>query len=272
MEKMQRKLGIIGCGAIGTEIAGAINSGDIDVSLFGCCDVNKEQFNRLAAKFSNVKPVFMELEDLVRNCDLILECSTKDSVRGIFELILKNGKDTIFLSVGGVLENMDLVEEAKKKKVNIYVPSGAVIGIDGLNAAKCKGLKKVTLTTTKPPHAFKGVKYLADKNINPDEIKTPTVLFEGNAFDAVRAFPANVNVAATISLAGIGPEKTVIKVIADPGMKANRHEIYAEGDFGNFKAMTENAPSPNNPKTSYITMLSTIALIKKIVEPVHIGT
>ncbi len=272
MEKSQRKLGIIGCGAIGTEIAAAIDKGSIDIALHGCYDISKEQTDKFSAKLKNVKPVFMELEALVKNCDLILECSKKDAVREIFEVILKNNRDTIFLSVGGILESMDLVEEAKKKKINIYIPSGAVVGIDGLSAAKCQGLKKVTLTTRKPPLAFKGVKYLVEKNINPEEIKVETVLFEGNAFEAVKAFPANINVAATLSIAGIGPEKTVIKIIADPNTTANRHEINAEGDFGSFRAITENVPSPNNPKTSYLTALSTIALIKKIVEPIHIGT
>jgi len=268
----RKKLGIIGCGNIGNEIAQAIDKGDIDVILLGCYDVKKEQYDTLTEKLKNIKPEFFEMEELVKNCDIILECAVKSAVKGIFELIIKYHRDSIFLSAGGILENMTLVEEAQKKKINIYVPSGAVVGLDGLDAAKYRGLKKVTLITRKPPKAFKGVKYLQEKNIDVDNIKTETVAYEGNARDAVQYFPANINVAATLSIAGVGPDKTNVKIVIDPFISANIHEIIVEGDFGRFRTITENLPSPNNPKTSYLTSLSAIVLIKKIVEPLHIGT
>jgi aspartate dehydrogenase len=134
------------------------------------------------------------------------------------------------------------------------------------------GLKAVTLITRKPPQAFKGNKWLEEKKIDLEQISTETVVFDGTAREAVEAFPANVNVAATLSIAGIGPDKTRVKVVIDPFINSNMHEIIVEGDFGRFRVISENLPSPRNPKTSYITALSVIVMIKKIVEPIHIGT
>ena len=105
-----------------------------------------------------------------------------------------------------------------------------------------------------------------------DAIKAETVVFEGNALDAVKAFPQNINVAATLSMAGVGPELTHVRIVADPFITNNIHEILVEGEFGRFRAITENLPSPSNPKTSFLTSLSAIVMLKKIVEPIHIGT
>ncbi|MCX8093888.1 MAG: aspartate dehydrogenase [Candidatus Goldbacteria bacterium] len=267
-----KKIGIIGCGNIGTEIARAVDKGDINVEISGCYDISKQKYEQMLKKLKNIKPEFMQLEDVIKNCDLAIECATKDAVRNIFETAIKYYRDIIFLSAGGVLDCQDLIEEAKNKMINMYIPSGAVVGIDGLDAAKYLGIKQVTLITRKPPEAFKGNKYLQQKNIDPDKINVETVVFDGTAKEAVDDFPANINVAATLSIAGIGPEKTKVKIIIDPFIKTNIHEIIVEGDFGRFRTITENLPSPENPKTSYLTSLSTIVLIKKIVEPIHIGT
>jgi aspartate dehydrogenase len=267
-----KKLGIIGCGNIGNEIAEAVDKGNIHVLFYACFDKDKSKYDAMTAKFKNIKPEFMQVDDLIKSCDLVVECAHKDAVKDIFKTAIKYNRDIMFLSAGGVIENTDLVEEARKKNINIYVPSGAVVGLDGLDAAKYHGLRKVTLITRKPPKAFKGVQSLIDRGINVDEIKTETVVYDGNAKDAVKEFPQNINVAATLSLAGVGPEKTHVKIIVDPFITNNIHEVVVEGDFGRFRAITENLPSPNNPKTSYLTSLSAITTIKKIVEPIHIGT
>ena len=272
MFRKQKKLGIIGCGAIGTEIACAVDNGDINVILEACCDTDKSKYHLLVSKLKKAKPALMDMEKLIKKCDLVVECAQKAAVADIFKMAIKHNRDIVFLSAGGVLENMELVEQARSKLINVYVPSGAVVGIDGLDAAKYRGLKQVTLITRKPPKAFKGVKYLEEKGINPDDIVTETVIFDGTAREAVIGFPANINVAATLSIAGIGPDATRVKIIADPFVSTNKHELIVEGDFGRFRAITENFPSPNNPKTSYLTSLSAIVLIKKIVEPLHIGT
>ncbi len=268
----RKKIGIIGCGNIGTEISRAVDKEDINVEISGCYDISKQKYETMLKKLKKIKPPFMEMEEVIKTCDLVIECAAKDAVRGIFEKAIKYYKDILFLSAGGVLDCLDLVNEAKEKMINMYIPSGAVVGIDGLDAAKYIGIKQVTLITRKPPEAFKGNKYLQQKNIDINKINVETVVFDGTAKEAVNDFPANINVAATLSIAGIGPEKTRVKIIIDPFIKTNIHEIIVEGDFGRFKTITENLPSPENPKTSYLTSLSTIVLIKKIVEPIHIGT
>jgi aspartate dehydrogenase len=272
MENKKKKLGMIGCGAIGTEIVHAIDRGDINVTLYACFDTDKNKFDALTAGLKNIKPLFVPEEELIKNCDIVVECAHKDAVKNIFQLAVKYERDIMFLSAGGVLENLDLIEQAKAKMINVYVPSGAVVGLDGLDAAKYQGLHKVTLITRKPPRALNGVKYLIDKGIDVNAIKAETVVFEGNALDAVKAFPQNINVAATLSMAGVGPELTHVRIVADPFITNNIHEILVEGEFGRFRAITENLPSPSNPKTSYLTSLSAIVMLKKIVEPIHIGT
>lgn len=271
-EDKLKKIGIIGCGAIGTEIALAVDKKDINVILHSCNDIDKRKYDNLLKKLKNIKPEFLSAEELVKNVDLVIECAQKSAVKEIFEFALKYNKDIMFLSAGGVLENYELVEEAKRKGINVYVPSGAVVGIDGLDAAKYQGLKRVTLITRKPPKAFAGNEYLIKKKINLENITSELVIFDGSAREAIKEFPANINVAATLSIAGLGPDETKVKIIADPFISSNTHEIIVEGDFGRFRAITENLPSPTNPKTSYLTALSTIVMIKKIVEPIHIGT
>lgn len=267
-----KKLGVVGCGNIGNEIAMAVDKGDINVNLHAFYDVDKSRYDVLKARYKNLKASFMPVEKLIKSSDLVVECAVKSAVRGLFELAIKHNKDIMFLSAGGVLDCMDLIEQAKKKHINIYVPSGAVVGIDGLDAAMYAGLKSVTLITRKPPQAFKGNKWLEEQKIDLDAISAETTVFDGPAREAVQAFPANVNVAATLSIAGIGPDKTKVKVIVDPFINSNMHEIIVEGDFGRFRVISENLPSPRNPKTSYITGLSVIVMIKKITGSIHIGT
>lgn len=268
----KKRIGIIGCGNIGTEISRAVDKGDINVKISGCYDILKQKYETMLKKLKKIKPPFMEMENVIKNCDLLIECAKKDAVRNIFQTAVKYNRDIVFLSAGGVLDCSDLIDVAKNKMINMYIPSGAVVGIDGLDAAKYLGIKQVTLITRKPPEAFKGNKYLLQKKVDINKITVETVVFDGTAREAVNDFPANINVAATLSIAGIGPDKTKVKIIIDPFIKANIHEIIVEGDFGRFKTITENLPSPENPKTSYLTSLSTIVLIKKIVEPIHIGT
>jgi len=179
------------------------------------------------------------------------------------------------LSVGALADEelrTALFGLAKQHNCKLYFPSGAVVGIDGLNSASAAGISSVTLTTRKPPSGLMGAPYVVEHGIELDKLVKETVLFEGTASEAVKAFPANVNVAATISLAGIGFEQTRVRVIADPSLSRNVHEITVEGEFGKFSTRVENLPSPENPKTSYLAALSAVSTLKKIMNPVQVGT
>ena len=178
----------------------------------------------------------------------------------------------MLMSVGGMLESDDIFALARQKNCTIYFPSGAIAGLDAIKAASLAGISKVTLTTRKPPSSFKGVPYVLKRNINLDHIESETALFEGSVEMATRLFPQNINVAATLSLASGLKEKLAIRILTSPEYKTNSHEIELEGDFGRLVTRTDNVPCPDNPKTSFLAVLSAIATVRGIVGNVKIGT
>ena len=268
------KIGIVGCGAIGSSLANAIVSEFSDkAQLTSLYDTNMENIYRLAAKFDNQKLVALNLEDLINKVDLVIEATKVSSALEIARKALSSGRDIMVMSVGGIVENYaELGALAKEKGVRLFVPSGAICGLDGIKAAACGKIHKVTLTTKKVPKAFLGVPYVLKRKIRLDNISEDTVIFEGNAYDAIRAFPQNINVAATLSMAGLGPQNTVVRIVASPGATGNIHEIEVESDAGKIFARTENVIHPDNPKTSYLAVLSALATLKQILEPLKLGT
>jgi len=262
-----KRVGLLGCGAIGTEIALAIDSEKISAKLTHVYDFSKENSQKLVDKLEN-KPVITENVGLLAASpvDLIIEAASQDAVRDNVLSILQNRKDVMILSAGALLDEtiFDIVMDGCKDfNKRVYLPSGAIIGLDGIRAVQDE-LESVVLVTTKNPKALKGAKFFETSEINPDEIKTITTIYEGNAQEAVRLFPANINVAALLSLAGIGSEKTRVRIVADPATDKNTHEIQAQGKFGKFSINVENVPSPSNPKTSRLATLSAIECLRKI--------
>jgi aspartate dehydrogenase len=270
---MPIKIGLVGCGAIGAEIAKAIDCGAIDAKLVAVCDHNPATVVELIGSLRH-KPVKAKLEELVSLSDVVVEAASQKAVPAIARAALAKGKKLMIMSVGA-LADLEFYAEvkglAKEHGSLVYIPSGAISGLDGLKSAGVGRIRKVTLTTTKNPLGLKGAPYILENKIDLDAIARPTVIFEGSALQAVKAFPANVNVAATLFLAA-GEGDVHVKVVADPGIHVNRHEIVVEGDFGKISTLVENIPSPKNPKTSYLAALSAIATLRSIVEPVKIGT
>lgn len=262
------KVGIIGCGTIGFEIAKAILNIP-NIQLVSLCDVERDRVEPLAALFSE-KPTMNSLSELISKADLVIESASAKVAAMVLEEAIKKKKDVMIMSVGGLLGKEDLLAEAEKKGIKVYLPSGAIAGIDGLKAASCANLAKVTLTTRKPPLALKGAPYLS--NIDLSKIKKERIVFSGSAEEAIKGFPANINVAATLSLSGIGVKNTEVRIVADPKIDRNIHEIEIVGDAGRIFIRCENLPSPTNPKTSYLASLSAIALLKQIASSVKIGT
>lgn len=253
------KLGIIGCGTIGSHVARA--SANIDeIEKIYLYDIEIEKAKKLEREIE--KAECRKFEEFIEEVDVVFESASQDAVYEYAEKVIESKKDLIIMTVGALFDDEfreKLVEKAKKNKCRIYLPSGAVAGLDGIKAASIGGLDEVTLVTTKSPEAF-------GKKIEKREI-----LFEGNAREAIKMFPRNINVAACLSLAGIGFERTKIKVVADPVIKFNSHKILAHGKFGRLRAEVENLPNPENPSTSYLASLSAIALLKKILNPLQIG-
>ena len=263
---------VIGCGAIGTTIAREAE-GIPEVGSVYLTDRSKECAAKLEEKFLKVQYV-PDIVPILGEIKLVVEAASQEAARYYVPLALSAGVDVLLMSVGVLGDEefqRDVFRLAKRKDAKIYVPSGAVGGIDALSAAKVEDIDDVTLTTTKPPSAFGESEYLDSKGIVPSSIRVRTVLFEGSAREAVKHFPQNINVAATISLAGIGFDRTLIRIVCDPQVKTNEHHLQAKGRFGDIDVVTRNVPSPRNPKTSYLAALSAISAIRKITGNSWIG-
>lgn len=273
LEKMS-KIGIIGCGAIGNEICKAVDTGIINAKLAAVYDRKREKCVRLLGTLDE-KPEILTPDELILKSDIVVECASQEAVREFGPSVLEKGKDLMVLSVGAFMDPKlleEFIHAAKDKNSRIYIPSGAIAGIDGLKSASIARINKVTLSTTKNPEGLLDAPFVLGNKIDLFSFHRKTLLFEGCAADAVRAFPANVNVAASLSIAGIGARKTHVKVFVDPEATKNIHEITVEGDFGRFTCCIENVPSSFNPKTSFLAALSAIATLRKITEPLQIGT
>jgi aspartate dehydrogenase len=267
------KIGIIGCGAIGSSLARAIKADFAkQARLIALFDLEQARARRLAQAIGGCA-VCKDAMELIEKSDLVVEAAAKKSSFEIARAALSAGKDVLLMSVGGIADKYAaLARIARKRKAKLYIPSGALCGVDGLKASSCAGLKQVTLTTSKNPRSFKGVEYLEKKGLKLETIKQTTLLFSGSARQAVNFFPQNINVAAILSLAGLGADKTRIRIIAAPGLKNNVHELEIVSCAGRIRTRTENVLHPDNPKTSFLAVLSAIAVLKQIVEPIKIGT
>lgn len=271
-----KKIGLIGCGAIGTQIALAIESGKIPAILTHVYDFDKSKSEALVSKLKK-RPEIVDNPHLLSSnpVDIVVEAASQDAIRNHALSIIQNRKDLMIMSVGALLDEsvleilLDACKEFGKK---IYMPSGAIAGLDSLKAVKDE-LESVTLTTTKNPKSLVGARFFETNKINLDSITERTVVFEGTAKEAVGLFPANINVAALLSLAGIGSTKTMVKIVADPATDKNTHRIEAEGKFGKISIAVENVPDPTNPKTSRLAILSAIECLRAACsDDIRIGT
>jgi aspartate dehydrogenase len=253
------KLGIIGCGAIGCDVAKAAEKMD-DIETIYLFDIDKIAEQSLCDIIS--KAEIRSVTDFLDVVDVVFEAASQQAIKEYAELILNAGKDIIIMSVGSLFDDgfrASLEKTAKEKNCRIYLPSGAVCGIDGILSANIDIIDEVTLVTTKPPKSL-------GKNHNKR-----TIVFKGCARDAVKKFPRNINVAANLSIAGVGLDNTKVEIVADPVAKRISHKILAHGRFGRLRAEVENMPNPNNPESSYMASLSAIATLKRIINPIQIG-
>ena len=268
------KIGIVGCGAIGSSLAKRIRSDFKDSSLLnGVYDVDLDKSRKLAGELGNKKLAVRDLDILIGRSGLVIEAASAKVSLNVARRTLSRGRDIMIMSVGGIIQDYkELIGLARRHNSRVFVPSGALCGLDGLKAAMCGKISKVTLTTRKPPAGFKGVPYVLKKKINLGGLKKDTVIFQGNALEAVKHFPQNINVAAVLSIAGIGAKNTRVKIVASPSTLRNTHEVEVEGSSGRITTRTENVIHPDNPKTSYLAVLSAVAVLRQILGPLKIGT
>ena len=256
------KVGIVGMGVIGTHVAKAIANGIHGITLSGVT-VRKPT---TAGGF----PAF-SMEELIQRSDLVVEAATQAALREFAPAVLTAGRDLMVLSVGGLVGVLDeWAKLADTHGARILVPSGAIAGLDGMKGAREAGITSVTMETRKPPRGLAGAPWIEQRKIDLDAITTETLIFEGPATEAVKAFPANVNVVAAVSLASVGPEKTRIRIYAVPGQARNQHRVTVEGEFGRLTVEIENVPS-ENPRTGKLSYLSAIAMLRELGASAQIG-
>jgi len=256
------KIGIVGMGVIGRRVADAVTRGIAGTALVGV----SVREPATAAGY----PV-LPLDELIERADLIVEAATQAALREFGPAVLSAGKHLMVLSVGALVGVLDgWAALAEKHGCRILVPSGAIAGLDGVKGAREGAITAVTMETRKPPRGLAGAPYIEQHRIDLDRITTETLIFEGPATEAVRGFPANVNVVAALSLAGIGPERTRIKIFAVPDQARNQHRITVEGEFGTLRIEVENVPS-ENPRTGRLSYLSAIAMLRELGSAVQVG-
>ncbi len=260
MSKM--KVALIGCGNIGADICIALQKGDMEAEIGALHDIDEDRANLLKRTF-HLDAKVAGLDEAIGLCDFIVECAVASVVEPVVKSAMRQRRHCLIMSVAGLVRHLDLVEEARRRNIQIRIPSGALCGLDGVRAAMEAGLHSVVLTTRKPPRALEDAPYFKERHIDLKNLTEPKVVFEGNALEAARAFPANVNVAGALSIAGIGPKETMVRVIADPNTTDNCHEVTAEGAFGHLKTITSNMPSPRNAKSSYLASLSACAELRQ---------
>ena len=271
--KSHIRVGILGCGAIGSRIAKSIRTqcGDhaVVAALF---DINPSKAQNLQKYISPKNVVKKSYPELLNNSDLVVEAVNAPDTRRLVSQALIAKKDVLVMSVGKFIEGGSIFKLAQKQGVRVLIPSGAIAGIDAIKAACLQRIDLITLTTRKPIYGFADNTYIQEKRINLSQIRKETVLFDGNVRDAVKCFPQNINVAATIALASNAKDKLRIRIATSPEFKVNSHEIEVVGEFGRLVTKTENVVCPDNPKTSFLAILSAVRTLKEYFQGVKIGT
>jgi aspartate dehydrogenase len=264
------RVAIAGLGPIGKRVAEALDRGIDGLALVAVSAQNPGKHRSWLADLTN-PPAVLPIDALSEVADMVIECAPAKLVRSIVEPFVTNGKTAVVLSAGALLDHEDLIELAKRNGGQIVVPTGALIGLDAVTAAAVGEIHSVKMVTRKPVLGLAGAPYIVENNIDIETITEPLRIFEGTAREAAKGFPANLNVAVALSLAGIGPDRTRLEIWADPTVTRNIHRVDVESDSARFSMSIENIPS-ENPKTGRITALSVIAYLRKHRAALRVGT
>ena len=265
-----RNVGVVGLGVIGRAVCRALDAGIPGLRLAGALARDRARAEGFLGALASAPP-FLPLEDLTAACDLVVEASSQAHVQEVAPTVLTAGRDLVMLSCGALLWHPEWVALAEAHGCRIHVPSGAIVGLDGVKGARLGAVTSVTMETRKPPRGLAGAPWIVEHRIDLEAITRETLVYEGPATEACRGFPANVNVLAALSLAGIGPERMRIRIYAVPGLQLNTHRIAMQGEFGRLTVEVENVPT-ENPRTGKLSYLSTIALLRDLGAPLRVGT
>jgi len=275
MEKTLRTA-LLGGGTIAQLVLEQARAGELaGIDIVGIAGRRKHSTGAALAKKFEVPYVVGGEALLALQPEVVVEAASHDAVREHLVPLLRAGASVIVLSVGALTDDR-LRKEAEaaagRSGALFYVPSGGIGGLDALKTACLAGVDEVSIQVAKPPVAWQGIPYVQSKGLRLDGLSGPVTLFEGSAREGVPHFPQNVNIAAVLSVAGIGWERTRLKVVADPALTLNTHTIRVSGRSGRFSVVLENVPAPENPKTSWLACYSAIAALKSIRSHVRFGT
>ncbi|MFH1691461.1 MAG: aspartate dehydrogenase [Candidatus Omnitrophota bacterium] len=265
------KVGIVGCGAIGATLSLLLKKHYPGrFKIVALCDIDSQKAHALKNKIKSCQ--VSSLKELIALSDLVVEAASAKVSFDVAQQVLRKGKNVLIMSVGGILgKEKKLFSIAEKYKGRIHFPSGAICGLDGIASLNLAGFEEITLKTFKSPAALKGADYVIRKKIDLEGIKKETIIFKGTAQEAVRAFPQNINIVALLSIAAKGKIVPQVEIVVCPGLKRNVHSIEVKSKAAHLTMKCENVPSPDNPKTSYLAILSAVATMSGMGDVFRIG-
>ena len=266
-----RAVGIAGLGEIGRAVAAALDGGIDGLELTAVCGRDRARTEAQAAGLRS-KPPVRSPAGLAAAADIVVECVPKAAFLEIVEPAVTAGRTVVTVSGAALLEHPEIVDAAAHKGARIILATGALLGLDAVRAAAEGTVREAVLVTRKPPASLAGAPYLEKNGIDVGGLDAPLRVFAGSAREGAAGFPANVNVAAALALAGIGPDRTRLEIWADPGVARNTHAVRVEGAEARFEMKIENVPSEGNPATGKLTALSVVACLRGLVAPLKVGS
>jgi aspartate dehydrogenase len=270
------KVAILGGGTIARLALGHLRRGELPgIEIAALCGRSSASRSAALAREWSVPHVCGLSSLLAARPGVVLEAASHEAVREYLVPLLDSGISVIVLSAGALADDLlrgDAERAAARSGALLYVPSGGIGGLDALKAACAAGVDEVRIEVAKPPAAWKGIPYVEALGLDLDRLRRATTLFEGAARTGVPHFPQNVNIAAVLSLAGIGFDRTQLAVVADPALERNTHTIRVSGRSGRFTVVLENVPAPENPKTAWLACYSALAALQSLGARVRYGT
>ena len=265
------KISIIGLGAIGSFLLNELVR-DGRFEIVGLSEIDSAVAAKILAELSLSNDLLKPIDELPEETDVYVEAASGAVAKKIAKIALERGKIAIIASVGGLEDIEDLVETAKSTGGKLFLPSGAVAGLDALKAIPRESIESIRMKSTKPAGNLIGTDYVKKAGLELEKIEKPVKVFEGSARDAAKAFPKSANVAATVGLGSVGLDEMMVEIWADPFSNRNRHEITVESGHGTVRTEVSNVPFEINPRTSKLAAYSILATIRSLVDPVVIGT
>ncbi|MBI4342311.1 MAG: DUF108 domain-containing protein [Candidatus Omnitrophica bacterium] len=266
------RVGLVGCGTIGSRLALALQRNYRHLArITALHDLDRAHALRLRQRLRPHPPV-TSLKTLIQRSDVVLEAASASIAAEVAARSLRAHRDVLVMSVGGLLRDASWRGALRRSRGTLHIPSGALAGLDGIKAMAVGRLRRVTLTTRKPPSTLASAPGMARRRLRLGQLTRPVVVFEGSPRDVVRAFPQNTNVAAALTLAaGVSASRPRVRVVADPAIRRNIHEVEVEGDCGRIQCRVESCPSAN-PKTSELAVRSAIVTLGRLFDRIQIGT